>query len=83
MKNTSLVYFWGKLFLGHPDFVETIYQNVRLSGEKGHLSHFIGCLLAGIIRSTLILVLLDHRVILATNKRGVHKLGFSYPIAGR
>ena len=65
------------------EFLETIFQNVWISGEKGHLSHFIGCLLAGIIRSTLILVLLDHRVILASNKRGGYKLGSSYPIAGR
>ena len=32
------------------EFSETIHQNVRISGEKGDLSHFTGCLLAGVIR---------------------------------
>ena len=44
------------------EFLETIYQNVRISREKGDLSHFKGCLLAGVIRSKLILVQLDHPV---------------------
>ena len=43
-------------------FLETIYQNVQISREKGDLSHFKGCLLAGVIRSKLILVQLDHPV---------------------
>ena len=42
--------------------METIYQNVQISREKGDLSHFIGCLLAGVIRSKLISVQLDHPV---------------------
>ena len=43
-------------------FLETICQNVRMSGEKGDLSHFIGCLLAGVLRSKLIPFQLDHPV---------------------
>ena len=42
--------------------MKTIYQNVQISGEKGDLSHLIGCLLAGVIRSKLIPFQLDHPV---------------------
>ena len=42
--------------------METIDQNVRITGEKGDLSLFIGCLLVGVIRSKLISVQLDHPV---------------------
>ena len=42
--------------------METIYQNVRISREKRNLSHFIGCLIARVIRSKLISVQLDHPV---------------------
>ena len=43
--------------------LETIHQNVRISGEKGDLYQFIGCFLAGVIRSNLIAVQLDHPVL--------------------
>ena len=43
-------------------FFETIYQNVRISGEKGDLSNFIGCFLALVIRSKIISIQLDHPV---------------------
>ena len=42
-----------------------IYQNVQISGEKGDLFHFIGCLLARVIRSKLISVQFDHPVVSA------------------
>ena len=42
--------------------METIYQNVQISREKGDLSHYIGCFLAVVIRSNIISVQLDHPV---------------------
>ena len=39
--------------------METIYQNVWISGEKGDLSHFIRCLLARVIRSKLMSLPVD------------------------
>ena len=41
---------------------ETINQNVQISREKGDLSHFKGRLLAGVLRSKLISVQLNHPV---------------------
>ena len=52
----------GRAWQNLLEFLKTIYQNVRISGEKGDLSHFIGCLLAGVIRSKIISVQLDHPV---------------------
>ena len=51
-----------KIILNLLEFLETIYKNVRISGEKGDLSHFVGSLLARVIRSKLISVQLDHPV---------------------
>ena len=53
-----------KIILNLLEFLETIYKNVRISGEKGDLSHFVGSLLARVIRSKLISVQLDHPVFL-------------------
>ena len=41
------------------ELLKTIYQNVQISGDKGNLSHSIGCLLARVTRSKLIPVQLD------------------------
>ena len=46
------------------EFLKTIYQNVQISEEKlDLLFHFIGCLLARVIRSKLIPFQLDHPVV--------------------
>ena len=49
-----------KIMLTLLEFLKTMYQNVQISGEKGDLSYFIECLLAGVIRPKLIPVELDH-----------------------
>ena len=56
-----------KIILNLLEFLETIYKKVRISGEKRDLSHFVGSLLARVIRSKLISVQLDHPVAVNIN----------------
>ena len=45
------------------NILESYYQNVQVSGEKWHMSHFISCPIAWEINSKFISVQLDHPVL--------------------
>ena len=60
-------------------FLETIYQNVQIWWEKGHLSHLIECLQSGVIRLKIISVQLDHPVCISKIMNSSQK----FPIQNR